>query len=65
MLTDQRDQLLRGNQKRDRINKSKQAQNDKTCQPIRISSAEKPCENAFGIHDIDIGTQVVQTFNAQ
>ena len=41
MLANQRDELLCGYEKCDRIYETQQSQNDKTRQPIRISECEK------------------------
>ena len=49
MLTDQRHELLRSDEKRDCINKTEEAQNNKARQPIGISVAEKFLEKIAGI----------------
>jgi hypothetical protein len=41
VLPDQRNELLRGNQERNRVNKTEQPQNNKARQPVRISASEK------------------------
>jgi hypothetical protein len=41
VLAHQRDELLGGNEKRNRINETEQSQNNETRQPIGISACEK------------------------
>ena len=65
MLAHQGDELLGGNEKRNRINETQQSQNNKSRQPIGVSACEKLVEDAFVIHGIDIGERVPQRFNAQ
>ena len=50
MLPNQWDELLRSNQKRHRINKTQQPQDDEPRQPIRIPECEKLLEDVFLIH---------------
>src|SRR5206468_6469942 len=50
MLPNQWDELLRSNQKRHRINKTQQPQDDEPRQPIRIPECEKLLEYVFLIH---------------
>src|SRR5438128_7782984 len=50
MLPNQWDELLRSNQKRHRINKTKQPQNDESRQPIGISRGEELLNNIFLNH---------------
>ena len=51
MLADERHELLRSDKKRNCINKTEEAQNNKARQPIRISTGEKPSENVLVIHN--------------
>jgi hypothetical protein len=50
VLPNQWDELLRGNQKRHRIHKTQQPQNDEPRQPIRIPECEQPLKEVFLIH---------------
>src|SRR6266542_1833193 len=65
MLAHQGDELLGGNEKRNRINETQQSQNNKSRQPIGVSACEKLIEDVLVIHGIDIGVRVPQSFNAQ
>src|SRR5439155_6391479 len=49
---DQRNELPRRDQKRDRVNKTEQPQNDESRQPIGISAREKFHENIFVSHSV-------------
>jgi hypothetical protein len=53
--------LLRHNEEGNCIDKPKQPQNDKACQPIRISAGEKPLEKIAVIHPVSCAKK---TFNA-
>ena len=50
LMSNQRDQLLYSNQERNRINKTKETQNDETRQPIGISAREKLVQKALVVH---------------
>ena len=66
MLPNQWDELLRGNQKRHRINKTQQPQDDEPRQPIRIPECEKLLEDVFLIHHWQkMSNAEHRTFNAQ
>src|SRR5438034_9315624 len=57
---------MRSNQKRHRINKTQQPQDDETRQPIRIPECEKLLEDAFLIHHWQkMSNAEHRTFNAQ
>ena len=47
--TDQRNELLRRDQKRERVNKTEQAQNDEPCEPVSISAREKRLKEIIAI----------------
>ena len=49
MPADQRNELLRRNKKRDRINETEQAQNDKSSQPVGISGRQKLLKEIIAI----------------
>src|SRR5581483_3607353 len=51
VLTDKRYQLLRCNQKSDRINETQQPQNDEARQPIRIPARKEILEEIFAVPD--------------
>ena len=52
MLADQRNKLLRSDEKSNCVNKSEQSQDDKARKPVIVSALEK-CSDKFvvGIHD--------------
>src|SRR6266581_4847919 len=54
MFADQWEELLCGNQKCNRVNKTQQSQNDESRQPIRVSECEKFFEKVLVIHRSDI-----------
>ena len=51
VLADQRDELLRGNEKCDGVNETKQAQNDEARDPVGISVREKFVEKIVHAHE--------------
>jgi hypothetical protein len=66
VLSNQWDELLRSNQKRHRINKTQQPQDDEPRQPIRIPECEKLLEHVFLIHHWQkMSNAEHRTFNAQ
>src|SRR5438876_12408456 len=66
MRADKWHQLLRRNEKCNRINETEQAKNNKARQPVRISAGEKPFDNAFVIsHVATCWQRPPKTFNAQ
>jgi hypothetical protein len=66
VLTDEREQLLRGYQKSDGINKAKQSQNDKARELVIFSSGEKSFEKIAISHSRPmLGTMLLQTNSFQ
>ena len=50
VLADERHELLRGDQERNRVNETEQPQNDEARQPVGISASMKPFEEIVARH---------------